>query len=183
MMSTWAAHSAQAASMRSASVSRSPFCCGLVAGRMQGVTAGQPSLIICGAGEGWTGAQPLSSSRQSSTSPVAQVLIFMGELLDLMLPVGELLADLLLLSPQCHLCLAFGLQLCLQLINDQLPACTVSAGLLGSGLGCGAGGRDSFNALLLQPDQQGQGGDQCHAVQRLAQSSHAAACSPSLCLL
>ena len=56
-----------------------------------------------------------------------------------MLPVGELLADPLLLSSQCRLCLAFGLQLCLQLINDQLPACTVSAGLLGPDFGCGAG--------------------------------------------
>jgi hypothetical protein len=51
-MSTWAAQSAQAASRLSWSRSSSPLWRGAVAGRVQGVTAGQPVTISVGAGEG-----------------------------------------------------------------------------------------------------------------------------------
>src|SRR5690606_33869545 len=87
----------------SASLSRSPFSCGLVAGSVHGTTAGQPSLIVCGASDGWTGAQAASNVRQASASPIAQLLVFMGELLDGLLPLGQLLMYAGLLGTQLDL--------------------------------------------------------------------------------
>src|SRR5690554_1569125 len=135
--------------MRSASVSRSPFCRGLVAGSTHGTTAGQPSLIVCGASNGWTGAQAASNVRQVSSRPVAQLLVFMDELLDLLLSVGQLLADPALLFAQLLLGVALGSQDGIQLVDDCLPPGAVLLGPVGAIDSAIGGGLGQLDALML----------------------------------
>lgn len=129
-MSTWAAQSAQAASRLSWSPSSWPLWRGAVAGRVQGVTAGQPVTISVGAGEGGALAQPSSSVRQRLVSPMAKCGVFTGEGLKLSLARRQGGAQVVLHQAQVHLGYAF--------IAQHIPQ---TGNLSGGALGFGTGGR------------------------------------------
>lgn len=76
MISTCSAHIANAASVSSSWLPRSPLVCRLEAGKRQGVILGQPLTISVGAGEGGALVQPNNVIRQSSIGPALKCVIF-----------------------------------------------------------------------------------------------------------
>jgi len=177
-MSTWAAHSAQASSARSSSVSSSPLVLGLVAGSRHGTTAGQPVSITSGSVDGGAFAQPTSSSRERLISPMAQFGVFTLQLLDLVFALGEALAQQVLRAAQGGLRGALGLQGIGEGGDGDGLALNALLGVLLTLGGQHFASLDGLALLVLAPEQQAEGGEQGEAVADLAQGGHAATCWP-----
>lgn len=92
-MSTSAAQRAHAARATISASLRSPFVCGCVAGRVQGVTAAQALSVIVGAGEGGAAVQAHNVVRQASSSPLANGFVLIDEFPELRLIRGERRVD------------------------------------------------------------------------------------------